>query len=78
MTRDCAATGTPHPRRPPDEREAGPARPGSRHQRLCTRCGGASTHYLTCPSLRLPADRHAGQDCVPQCLGSLVPGRAGG
>jgi hypothetical protein len=77
-TRDSAAAGIPHPQRPPDEREAGPARPGNRHLRLCTRCGGAGTHYLTCPSLRLPADRHAGQEPVPQRLGSLVPDRSVG
>jgi hypothetical protein len=73
-----AAAGIPHPRRSPDEREAAPARAGNRHLRLCTRCGGVGTHYLTCPGLRLPADRRAGQDSVPERLGSLVPDRAGG
>lgn len=31
---------------PPDEAEA----PGRR----CARCGGVSTHFLTCPALKLP------------------------
>jgi hypothetical protein len=78
MTWNAAAAGIAHPQRPPDQLQAAPARPGHRHLRLCPRCGGVGTHYLTCPSLRLPAGRHAGQDPAPERPGSLVPGRAGG
>jgi hypothetical protein len=28
----------------------------------CLRCGAVATHYLTCPSLRLPAGYRAGDD----------------
>jgi hypothetical protein len=75
MMPDPAAAGIPHPRRSPDELEAAPARAGNRHLRLCPRCGGVGTHYLTCPGLRLAADRHAGSDSVPERLGSPMPGR---
>jgi hypothetical protein len=78
MTWNRTATGTLHPQRLPDQLQAAPARPRNRQPRLCTRCGGAGTHYLTCPRLRLPAERHAGEDSVPEHLGSLVPDRAGG
>jgi len=29
---------------------------------LCLRCGAVATHYLTCPSLRLPAGYRPGAD----------------
>ncbi len=29
---------------------------------VCTRCSGVGTHYLTCPSLRLPAGYRPGED----------------
>ena len=78
MTRDCATAGIGHPQRPPDQLQAAPARPGNRQPRLWTRCSGAGTHHLTCPGLRLPAGRHAGQDSVPEHLGSPVPAPMGG
>jgi hypothetical protein len=76
MTGSSASLGIPHPSPPSDELGARPARPG-KPLRLCTRCGGVGTHYLTCPSLRLPADHHAGEGSVRERLGGLVPGRAG-
>jgi hypothetical protein len=78
MTWYCAAAGIPYPQRSPDELEAAPARPGDRRLPLCTRCGGVGTHYLTSPSLQLPADRQPGEDSMPERPGSLVPDRAGG
>jgi hypothetical protein len=78
MTWNRGAAGIAHHQRWPDQLAAAPARPGNRQPRLCTRCGGVGTHYLTCPNLRLPAGRHAGEDSVPEHLGSLVPDRAGG
>jgi hypothetical protein len=29
---------------------------------LCTRCGAVGTHYLTCPSLRLPPGYRPSED----------------
>ena len=31
---------------------------------LCMRCGAVATHYLTCPSLRLPAGYRPGEDSL--------------
>lgn len=33
--------------------------------RQCTRCGGAGTHYLTCPTLRLPPGYRLNEDSGP-------------
>jgi hypothetical protein len=74
MTGYSASLGIPHPSPPPDERAARSARP-AKPLRLCTRCGGVGTHYLTCPSLRLPANHHAGEGVVRDRLGGLVAGR---
>jgi hypothetical protein len=73
MTWNFAATWIPHSQQPPGDREGAPDRPDNRQPRLCPRCGGVSTHYLTCPRLRLPADGHAGEDPVPDRPGSLAP-----
>jgi hypothetical protein len=32
-----------------------PRQPDELLPRQCTRCGAVGTHYLTCPSLRLPS-----------------------
>jgi hypothetical protein len=32
----------------------------------CTRCGAVGTHYLTCPSLRLPAGHRLHEDLDPE------------
>lgn len=77
MTWTRTAAGIAHPQRSPDQLQAAPARPGKRQPRLCARCAGVGTHYLTCPCLRLPAGRHAGEDSVLEHLGSLAPDRAG-
>jgi hypothetical protein len=34
--------------------------------RQCPRCGAIRTHYLTCPSLRLPPDYRLSQDPGPE------------
>jgi hypothetical protein len=47
-----------------DAPEAGPAR-ADQLAWPCTRCGAAGTHYLTCPSLRLPAGYRLSQDLGP-------------
>ena len=78
MAWDFAATWIAHPQQRPGDREGAPGRPGNRHLRLCPRCGGVGTHYLTCPRLRLPADCHAGEDPVPDRPGNLAPHPANG
>ena len=49
---------------------AGPAR-------QCARCGALGTHYLTCPSLRLPPGYRLTSDPAPRCLCGLPAGRCG-
>jgi hypothetical protein len=78
MPWNFAATWIAHPQQPPGDHEATPARPGNRQPRLCPRCAGAGTHYLTYPRLRLPAGLHPGGDPVPDRLGSLAPHPASG
>jgi hypothetical protein len=50
-------TGPSVPHRIPDPALArdGSQAAASRAPELCTRCGAVGTHYLTCPSLRLPS-----------------------
>lgn len=47
----------------------GPLRPspgdGAAARPPCRRCGAAGTHYLTCPSLRLPPGYRLSQDAGP-------------
>jgi hypothetical protein len=44
----------PSPRPDRASRREAPALDGVAEPGQCTRCGAVSTHYLTCPSLRLP------------------------
>lgn len=55
MIRQPAAYQVPRPAPPPDEPATAPARPRDTPTRLCPRCGAAGTHFLNCPTLRLPA-----------------------
>ena len=50
MIRQSAAYSTSRAPRPRERPRPGPAS-GSE---LCTRCAASGTHWLTCPSLRLP------------------------
>jgi hypothetical protein len=60
--------GQPAPYRipaPAPAREGPRAAPGQLNELLaaqCTRCGAVGTHYLTCPSLRLPSGYRLSQD----------------
>lgn len=74
----------PAPLREPPQ--VAPGRAGERPARQCRRCGALSTHYLTCPSLRLPQDCRLSGDAEPDRAGyrgqegiagqpSLVSGR---
>jgi hypothetical protein len=68
-----AMTGSPtylisRPAPAPDAPAAGPTR--SRELAgQCPRCGAAGTHYLTCPSLRLPPGYRLTEDLEPECAG---------
>jgi hypothetical protein len=44
---------------------AAPARADELLAHQCAQCGAVSTHYLTCPSLRLPAGYRLSQDPDP-------------
>ena len=55
---------------------AGSTRP-ARAGEPCTRCGASGTHYLTCPSLRLPPGYRLTSDPAPRCLCGLPAGRCG-
>jgi hypothetical protein len=59
---------TSRPAPAPDAPQPGPARPGE-PARQCRRCGAAGTHYLTCPSLRLPPDYRLPEDPEPERAG---------
>jgi hypothetical protein len=39
--------------------------------RQCTRCGAVGTHYLTCPSLRLPSGHRLSEAPGPEWLNGL-------
>jgi hypothetical protein len=45
--------------------------------RQCGRCGALGTHYLTCPSLRLPPGYRLTPDLGPRCLCGLPAGTCG-
>jgi len=40
----------------------------------CIRCGAVGTHYLTCPSLRLPSGYRLSEDPGPECRCGLPAG----
>jgi hypothetical protein len=42
--------------------------------RHCIQCGAVGTHYLTCPSLRLPPDYRLSEDPGPACRCGLPAG----
>jgi hypothetical protein len=44
-----------------------PGRMRAPQGRRCAQCGAVGTHYLTCPSLRLPAHYRVGADIAPAC-----------
>jgi hypothetical protein len=45
--------------------------------RQCARCGALGTHYLTCPSLRLPPGYRLTPDPARRCLCGLPAGTCG-
>jgi hypothetical protein len=74
VTSRSAAHGIPQPAPVLD----GPAVASSRAvdllPRLCTACGAVGTHYLTCPSLRLPLGYRLSADPEPECRHGLDAG----
>jgi hypothetical protein len=50
----------PAPRR--DGPQLAPGQPEELLPRQCIRCGAVFTHYLTCPSLRLPSGYRVSDD----------------
>jgi hypothetical protein len=55
---------------------AGSTRP-ARAGEPCPRCGASGTHYLTCPSLRLPPGYRFTPSPAPRCLCGLPVGTCG-
>lgn len=85
MTEQPTTDQIPRPAPPRDRPAAAPSRARELSARQCPRCGAISTHYLTCPSLRLPPGYRLSQDSEPEPAGdhgqyritgrlSLVPG----
>jgi hypothetical protein len=56
----------PYRIRDPASVRDGPQATASRTPELCTRCGAVGTHYLTCPSLRLPSGYRLSADPGPE------------
>lgn len=54
--------------------QVAPGRASKRPGRRCVQCGAVGTHYLTCPSLRLPPDYRLSADLGPECLRGLPAG----
>jgi hypothetical protein len=56
----------------PAPRRGGPQaardRAGELLGRRCIRCGAVGTHYLTCPSLKLPPGYRLSAERRPECL----------
>jgi hypothetical protein len=52
-----------------------PARAGELLGRRCIRCGAVGTHYLTCPSLKLPPGYRFSAERGPECLCGRLAGR---
>jgi hypothetical protein len=76
-------TGQPASYRIPDHvppREGPQAALGQARELLaghCIRCGAVGTHYLTCPSLRLPSGYRLSEDRGPECRCGLPAGSCG-
>jgi hypothetical protein len=65
----------PAPRR--EGPQVAPDRAGDPLGRRCIRCGAVGTHYLTCPSLRLPPGYRLSAERGPECLCGLPVSRCG-
>jgi hypothetical protein len=65
----------PAPRR--EGPQVAPDRAAELLGRRCIRCGGVGTHYLTCPSLRLPPGYRLSAEHGPECLCGRPAGSCG-
>jgi len=78
MTRQSVLYNIFHPVLPPEGPP--PEGPGRERELLtghCIRCGAVGTHYLTCPSLRLPSGYRLIDDPGPECRCGLPAGSCG-
>ena len=57
--------------------QAAPARAGELLGRRCIRCGAVGTHYLTCPSLKLPPGYRLSAERGPECACGRPAGSCG-
>lgn len=62
MTRQSVPYRIPDPAPPRDGPQVEPGGAAGLPTRQCTRCGAIGTHYLTCPSLRLPPGYRPSED----------------
>ncbi len=62
MTGQTVPYRIPDPAPPRDGLQVAPGRAAELPGRQCTRCGAVGTHYLTCPSLRLPPGYRPSED----------------
>ena len=74
MTSQSATYAIPQPTAALNGRAVEPSRAGDLLPRLCTQCGAVGTHYLTCPSLRLPQGYRLSADPEPGCRHGLDAG----
>ena len=72
-----ATSSIPRPAPPREGRQVTPTRVRELSSRQCTRCGAIGTHYLTCPTLRLPPGYRLSPAPAPGCLCGLPAGTCG-
>jgi len=77
MTGQSAPYRIADPAPPRDGPQVAPGRASERPARPCARCGAVGTHYLTCPSLRLPPGYRLCADPGPGCGCGLPAGTCG-
>ena len=77
MTRQSAPYRIPDPMPPREEPQVAPGRGRELLAGHCIRCGAAGTHYLTCPSLRLPSGYRLSEDPGPECRCGMLAGNCG-
>jgi hypothetical protein len=77
MTAQSTSYRIPDPAPGREGPQVAPDRAGELSGRRCIRCGAVSTHYLTCPSLRLPSGYRLSAERGSECLCGLPAGSCG-
>lgn len=77
MTRQSAPYKFPDSAPPREGPQVAPGRGRELLAGHCIRCGAVGTHYLTCPSLRLPSGYLLSEDPAPECRCGLPAGSCG-